>query len=109
MLTIQAFLPRSPLNIMNAHILRLPIFTLLLLSSLCFADETEFLFTSSPDISKEEINSVLQIAKQKNAGKVISITQESESSEKAYRVKVLSKSGRLKTYFVNQAITEMNP
>jgi len=90
----------------------LPIFTLITLMSLTstgFTDSESLSIDFSSDLSKSEINAVLNIAKKQNAGKVISIIHQTEHAEKTYKVKVINGSGRLQTYYINQSITQMKP
>ena len=82
---------------------------LIQLPLLAYSDSERKSLDVSSDLSRQEINGVLEIAKKQNAGKVISIIHQSESSEKTYKVKVINSSGRLQTYFVNQSMTQMKP
>lgn len=92
------------------NLLLTSIFTPLLYLSLPVTADSESLSLDfSSDLSTREINAVLEIAKKQKAGKVISIIQQTEHSEKTYRVKVISNTGRLQTYSINQSITQMKP
>ncbi len=92
------------------HLLVTIVLTYLIqLPGYALSDSEKLSLDVSSDLSRQEINGVLEIAKKQNAGKVISIIQQTEHSEKTYKVKVINSSGRLQTYFVNQSMTQMKP
>ena len=83
--------------------------SLVCISSLGKADSQNLSLDFSSDLSSSEINAVLNMAKKQNAGKVISIIQQTEHTEKTYKVRAINSSGRLQTYYINQSITQMKP
>jgi hypothetical protein len=82
---------------------------LTLLSGVSHSEEYRHILQQYKEPQKSEIRELLEFTHKNKTGKIISILDNTHSSKKRYRLKVLKQNGYLKTYYVNDSLTQISP